>query len=227
MRWRNAIAPLMRWRKLLQSCISKRIRFEQLYKEENPTRKRSQLKWAVIGAALAALLMFGMEMTSGGINQVYGPLESSQPAEVGRFAEASKAKEQLQAAQRYEADLLKLQKKYGIQPAAASGVSEDSFAGDQESAYTSGAGGTPAYGADTNTDGSYAVRSTWHRSSRERYWRQSAGGRDSGDAANRIQLGSSLHCDAVRLDDPLERRSLLLIAPPCPKRYNEKNGLVN
>ncbi|KKC47088.1 MULTISPECIES: hypothetical protein [Paenibacillus] len=95
-------------------------------------RRRSQLKWTVLGAALAAVLMFGMEMTTGGINRVYGPIEGSDPAAVGRFAEAAKAREQLQAAQKYEAELRQLQKKYGVQPSAPA-EAQTAFAGDAES----------------------------------------------------------------------------------------------
>jgi hypothetical protein len=96
-------------------------------------RKKNQLKWAAIGAVLAAVLMFGMEMTTGGINRVYGPIEGSDPAEVGRFAEAARAQAQLEAAQRYEAELAQLQKKYGIKTSGAQD-SVTAFAGDAESA---------------------------------------------------------------------------------------------
>ncbi|CDN46191.1 hypothetical protein [Paenibacillus sp. P22] len=48
------------------------------------------------------------------------------------FAEAAKAREQLQAAQKYEAELRQLQKKYGVQPSAPA-EAQTAFAGDAES----------------------------------------------------------------------------------------------
>ena len=100
--------------------------------------RKSHFKWALIGGVLVAVLMFGMEMTTGGINRVYGPIEGSQPGQVGRLAEAAKAKEQLQQLQRlqsYEAELHRLQQKYGIKETDTP-ASPDSFTGDSESTYT-------------------------------------------------------------------------------------------
>ncbi|QJC52596.1 hypothetical protein HGI30_14170 [Paenibacillus albicereus] len=98
--------------------------------------KKGPLKWTIVGAALAAVLMFGMEMTSAGIGRVYGPVEGSEPAEIGRYAEAVRELELQQAKLKqleYEADLKRLQKKYGIE-AAASMPEAGAFLGDEESA---------------------------------------------------------------------------------------------
>ncbi|QGG56989.1 hypothetical protein [Paenibacillus sp. B01] len=98
--------------------------------------KRGPLKWTIVGAALAAVLMFGMEMTSAGIGRVYGPVEGSEPAEIGRYAQAVRELELQQAKLKqleYEAELKRLQKKYGIEAAAAV-PEEGAFLGDEESA---------------------------------------------------------------------------------------------
>lgn len=82
-------------------------------------RKIHTVKWAVIGGALAAVLMFSLEMTTGGIEKVYGPIEGSQPAGVGRYAPETGADPRSRAAAEYERELRKLQEKYGIADSAA------------------------------------------------------------------------------------------------------------
>lgn len=101
--------------------------------------RRSPLKWTIIGAALAAVLLFGMEMTAGGINRVYGPLGNTAPEEIGRYAEAARAQEQERLQQlKYEKELEQLQKKYGMGGTEAADGGGD-FAGDEEAAYVSAA----------------------------------------------------------------------------------------
>ncbi|SDT34826.1 hypothetical protein SAMN05444162_3918 [Paenibacillaceae bacterium GAS479] len=124
--------------------------------------RRSPLKWTIVGAALAAVLLFGMEMTAGGISRVYGPVEGSEPAKVTRYAEAARELE-LQKAElqqlKYEAELKRLQSKYGI----ASGEKEpavEAFLGDEESAYSSKGGSSDLEGeaADSYQSSGYSTR---------------------------------------------------------------------
>ncbi|OMF34157.1 hypothetical protein BK133_12575 [Paenibacillus sp. FSL H8-0548] len=37
--------------------------------------KRNALKWTVIGGAMAIIVMYGIEMSSSGIERIYGPME--------------------------------------------------------------------------------------------------------------------------------------------------------
>ncbi|CAM4311410.1 hypothetical protein L1N85_20745 [Paenibacillus alkaliterrae] len=38
--------------------------------------KRNALKWTVLGGALAIIVMYGIEMSSSGIEEIYGPIEA-------------------------------------------------------------------------------------------------------------------------------------------------------
>jgi len=37
--------------------------------------KRTALKWTVLGGAMAVIIMYGIEMSSSGIERIYGPIE--------------------------------------------------------------------------------------------------------------------------------------------------------
>jgi len=39
--------------------------------------KRNALKWTVLGGALAIIIMYGIDMSSSGIERIYGPIEGS------------------------------------------------------------------------------------------------------------------------------------------------------
>ncbi|AJY76290.1 hypothetical protein [Paenibacillus beijingensis] len=104
-------------------------------------RKGSAFKWAVIGGSLAAVLLFSLEMTTGGIEKVYGPIEGSEPAGVGRYAADPQADSRSRAAAEYEQALRELQKKYGIAPSSTgSGEAFDEDAGDGGFGPVTGAG---------------------------------------------------------------------------------------
>lgn len=39
--------------------------------------KRNTLKWTVLGGAMAIIIMYGIDMTSAGIERIYGPVEGA------------------------------------------------------------------------------------------------------------------------------------------------------
>lgn len=39
--------------------------------------KRNALKWTVLGGALAVIILYGIDMSSAGIERIYGPMEGS------------------------------------------------------------------------------------------------------------------------------------------------------
>lgn len=39
--------------------------------------KRNTLKWTVLGGAMAIIIMYGIDMSSAGIERIYGPLEGA------------------------------------------------------------------------------------------------------------------------------------------------------
>lgn len=54
-------------------------------------KKKHSLKWALIGAALALLFMYGLDMASSGIERVYGPVQSSPGTAAGDLAVSTSA----------------------------------------------------------------------------------------------------------------------------------------
>lgn len=52
--------------------------------------KGSALKWTVLGGVLVFIVLYGMEMSSAGIEKIYGPIEGSEAASVQTEAAAEK-----------------------------------------------------------------------------------------------------------------------------------------
>lgn len=69
--------------------------------------RRNPFKWMVLGGILAIVVMYGIEMSSSGIERVYGPLDDPDPyiEEVSTKPAANTVKEHLKAQQQKIAKL--------------------------------------------------------------------------------------------------------------------------
>ncbi|NIK77367.1 hypothetical protein FHS15_002503 [Paenibacillus castaneae] len=67
--------------------------------------RRNSLKWTVVGGALAIIIMYGIEMSSSGIERVYGPLDSEPYTDTVTLEPSVKVNEHLLAQQKKIAQL--------------------------------------------------------------------------------------------------------------------------
>ncbi len=74
---------------------------EQLNKERNgEPMKRNTLKWTVLGGAIAIIVMYGIDMSTAGIERIYGPMEGgSEYTEVVQPVETTDPAKELANAQ--------------------------------------------------------------------------------------------------------------------------------
>lgn len=89
--------------------------------------KGNAWKWLAIGGALAILVMFGLEMTSSGIERVYGPIEGEAPyeADSGIAAEEGSGRYETETDKRIaqlERELEEIRRAYGYDGERLPGV---------------------------------------------------------------------------------------------------------